>query len=100
LITPGLIAVFADKTRGGKPYQEQAFAGKLLYELRPETNISLKNIPEKTLDNYNLSVEELPLYIRDKFGIQEMKNMLEIIEKENSNAQVRESIRAFRHWLK
>jgi hypothetical protein len=72
LVTEGLIEVFADKTRGERTYREQEFAGKLLYELKPETESLLTDILERTLENYNLSVKELPLYLVDKFGLTHM----------------------------
>jgi hypothetical protein len=51
------------------------------------------------LHTYNLSIEELPFYLADEFGLEQMINILKVIEKENSSEQVRESIHVFRYWL-
>jgi isocitrate dehydrogenase kinase/phosphatase len=100
LVTEGLIRVFADKTRGERTYQEQTFAGKLLYELKPDTDLSLTDILERVLDNYNLSIEELPFYLADKFGLTYVNDKLEQIDGKSSNPQIRESIRVFKYRLK
>jgi hypothetical protein len=46
-----------------------------------------------------LSVEELPFYLSDKFGIAAVENELQSLTKETADSNIEESIRVFRYWL-
>jgi hypothetical protein len=63
-----LLAVFADQTRTETAYLDQETAGKLLLSLVPEPRQSLEEILRSAAGNWNLSVEQLPFYLRDVFG--------------------------------
>ena len=63
-----LLGVFADQSRIETAYQDQETAGNLLLSLLPETLQSLEDILKSAAGNWNLSVEQLPFYLRTVFG--------------------------------
>jgi hypothetical protein len=100
IILEGILQVFEDTSRGERNFVEQEFAGKLLYELKPDTKLTLLEILYRTLPNYNLSVAELPFYLVEKYGLSAIKDQLHLQEqKQEGNISVSRSIRTFKFWL-
>jgi hypothetical protein len=60
-----LLGVFSDPSRG---YGEQNVAGNLLLDLLPQPRQSLDVILTATATSWNVSVEQLPFFLRDVFG--------------------------------
>jgi hypothetical protein len=63
-----LLAVFADQARVETAYRDQQTAGTLLLSLVPEPHQSLEEILRSAAAYWNLSVEQLPFYLREVFG--------------------------------
>jgi hypothetical protein len=63
-----LLDVFADRTRPETAYADQELAGQLLVALVPECRRSLDEILLATAPCWNVSVEQLPFYLREVFG--------------------------------
>lgn len=100
ILLEGILQVFEDTSRGERNFVEQEFAGKLLYELKPDTKVTLQEILFRTLPNYNLSVAELPLYLAEKYGLSAIKDQLHLQEQEQEgNIPVSRSIQTFKFWL-
>ncbi|QHT65933.1 hypothetical protein GXP67_04235 [Rhodocytophaga rosea] len=100
IIVEGILQVFEDTSRGERNFVEQEFAGKLLYELKPDTRLTLMEVLYRTLPNYNLSVVELPMYLAEKYGLRAVAECLELLEnQQNQLAAVLKSIKTFKFWL-
>lgn len=63
-----LLAVFADPARPESAYRDQAAAGDLLVALKPEPQRPLIEILRVAAPVWNVSVEQLPFYLREVFG--------------------------------
>src|SRR5262245_43533029 len=62
-----LLSVITDPTRP-EAYRDQEVAGNLLVALTPEPRQPLEEILAAVAPTWNLSVEQLPFYLRDVFG--------------------------------
>lgn len=67
-----LLGVFADESRSETAFGDQEVAGQLLVAVRPECARSLDEVLRSTASTWNVSVEELPFYLRDVFGRDEV----------------------------
>jgi hypothetical protein len=63
-----LLAFFVDQGSVEADYRDQNRAGDLLLELVPEPRQSLDQILTLAAPRWNLSVRQLPLYLREVFG--------------------------------
>jgi hypothetical protein len=63
-----LLGVFSDLGRAPDSYGPQNVAGDLLVSLQPRPRQSLDEILNATAAVWNVSVEQLPFYLRDVFG--------------------------------
>lgn len=78
----------------------QEVAGRLLIGIKPRPRQSLETIVRDLLPTWDLSVEELPWYLAEKFGANELRATLDALEVEDSRTeQELVAIRTFRFWL-
>ena len=78
----------------------QEVAGRLLMGIKPRPRQSLEAIVRDLLPTWDLSVEELPWYLAEKFGASELRSTLDALEVEGTRTdQELVAIRAFRFWL-
>jgi hypothetical protein len=67
-----LLGVFTDQSRAETAFGDQEIAGQLLVAVRPECSRPLDDILRSTVSTWNVSVEQLPFYLRDTFGRDEV----------------------------
>lgn len=95
-IIEGVIKVFETQNRPDKLYQDQEFAGQILQAISPKSGRDLKEILQRTLPTWDKSVEQLPFWFRDNYGIESVKEIfdnIELTEKE------KEKLGAMKYWL-
>ena len=63
-----LYGVFLDTSRPKDAFYNQQIAGQLLLELLPDPHAPLVDLVADSLDNWNISVEELPWYFEREHG--------------------------------
>ena len=98
-VAEGLLQVF---THGAKPPEgtaAQELAGKLLVELHPEAEVSLRPVLRSSLARYELSVEQFPQFLRSVFGVEQVLLALQEIELEPLSEEERRAVRTMRFWL-
>ena len=101
IIFDALYGVFLDKSRGERHFTDQEIVGKMLYELQPKTSKGLKSLVRDCLENWNLSVEELPFYFRDVFGKEKLEFVVNQIESNEAlNEYESKAIKTIRWWCK
>ncbi len=83
-----------------RAYEEQLFVARLLFALNPSTSRSLDEILV-TLGNWDLSVEEFPWYLANKFGEGALLRKLRALEEGGSeDEKLIRAIATARCWLK
>ncbi len=63
-----LLEVFTAAAPTADPYGNQQTAGRLLIAVRPQCSQPLEHLLRSVAATWNVSVEELPFYLRDVFG--------------------------------
>ena len=83
------------------PYAEQVAPGDYLLELKPRGEHDLQSLIRASLLGWNLSIEQLPFYFRDTYGIEAVQLALERLDSNPSlAAEEREALRTYRFWLR
>ena len=81
-------------------FNDQQIAGTLLLELQPECKMETRDVIERSLHQWNRSVEELPLYLARCFGRQAVLAAISDIEQKTElDHQATEELKTYRYWL-
>ena len=81
IIVEGVIRVFEIQDRPEKLNLDQEFAGKVLARLNPKSQMDLIELIQRTLGNWNKSVEQLPFWVVDNYGTEEVKRIFDKIQR-------------------
>ena len=100
VIVAGIIKIFKNQERPKSKYTDQKYAGKILTELNPKTDIDLNSILKSTLENWNKSVEEFPFWLKENYGIDLLKSKLTEFETQNLTQIQFEKLKTMKWWLK
>jgi len=99
IIIDGIIEVFENEDRSKKLYADQKNAGIILKKLNPKTKVSIESILGRTLKNWNKSVEELPFWLKDNYGIEALKKAFSEMENSTLTELEADKINTMRWWL-
>lgn len=72
LIIEGIIRVFENPTRQDNAFKYQEVAGQILTELKPKTQKDIVVVLQRTLKNWDKSVEQFPFWLRDNYGLDKL----------------------------
>jgi hypothetical protein len=99
-VADGLLRVFSEGSAppAGSPAQE--LAGALLAKLTPRGAVNLESFLRAALPRYELSVEQLPVYLAQSSVQGELESVLGKLEREEFGVQHRRAIETFRFWLR
>ena len=100
IIVDGIVKVFENKKRPKTEYIDQKYAGKILDNLKPKSDIDLSLILKSTIGNWNKSVEEFPFWLEGNYGIESVKNKLTEFETQNLTEVESDKLKTIKWWLK
>ncbi|WP_163409728.1 hypothetical protein [Flavobacterium ajazii] len=72
----GFFRFFENEERVDSIYIDQKYAGLILQKINPKTEQSVDLILDRTLKNWNKSLEELPFWLKNNYGIENIKKHL------------------------
>lgn len=78
-------------------YQE--IAGGLLWKLKPKYNRNIREDIRRSLQNWNVSVEELPWYFAEVKGIETVRDEVKSLLKESLDGVEIRKANTFLYWL-
>lgn len=99
IIVEGVIQIFENEERPNSVYTDQKYAGMILKKLSPKTKESIEQIIIRVLKNWNKSVEELPFWLRDNYGIDHLKKAFSDIEKKNLSGLESDNLKTMKWFL-
>jgi hypothetical protein len=99
-VASGLLRVFTHGSAPPAGTAAQELAGQLLAELCPRAEVNLSEVLRASLDRYELSVEQLPLYLGSLFGTEVVLGALLQIELEALSPPELRALRTMRFWLR
>ena len=83
------------------PYVDQQAPGDYLLELKPRGAQDLQSLIRASLAGWNLSIEQLPFYFRDSYGIQAVRLAVERLDLDaRLDAVERKALDTYRYWLR
>lgn len=100
IIIEGVILVFESENRINSVYTDQKYAGMILKRLNPKTQLSATSILKRTLKNWNKSVKELPQWLKDNYGIENLKHIFSEIEKSSLTPLESEKLKTMKWFLR
>lgn len=100
IIIEGVIEVVENEKRTEKIYLDQKNAGRILKELNPKTDSNAELILKRILKNWNKSVEEIPFWLRDNYGIETLKNVFSILSDKNLTELELDKLKTMKWWLR
>ena len=89
-----LLGVFVNPPPDAYPSQE--YAGQLLMQLKPQCPHPVDATLRQVLPRWNRSVEQLPLYLREVFGLDAVLGSLDRLADEGVDPHRLDTLR---HWL-
>lgn len=95
IIVEGVIRVFENSSTRLK-YRDLECAGKILATIKPTTDKDLMEILQRTLTMWDKSIEELPFWLRDTYGLPKVQEVLNEIEQQGVET---DKIRTMKWWL-
>lgn len=95
IIVEGVIKVF-ETARPDSLYRDHEFAGRVLMTINPKSQRDLKEILKRTLTTWNKSVEQLPLWLRDNYGLEKVSDTFDDIELTDKE---KEKMETMKFWL-
>ena len=99
IIIEGIIQVFENENRIDSIYTDQKYAGMILKKLNPKTEESISSLLSRTLKNWNKSVEELPFWLKDNYGIETVKQVFSELEKTSLTTLESEKLKTMKWFL-
>lgn len=82
-------------------YSDQVAPGDFLLEFKPRSEKTLSELIRASLRGWNLSIEQLPFYFREVFGIDEVRSALDRIEADPTlTVEERKPVETYRYWLR
>ncbi|WP_433765479.1 hypothetical protein [Flavobacterium ginsenosidimutans] len=100
IIVSTIIKIFENVNRPNTQYIDQKYAGIILNKLKPKTEIDLNIVLKSTIENWNKSVEEFPLWLKENYGFESLKNTLSEFDSQKLNDIQTEKIKTMKWWLK
>lgn len=95
-----LVGVFCNTNRPDSRYLDQEYAGRLLLSLNPPSPPDAQAVIKRTLQTWDLSVEQLPLYFEAAIGREAVLQTLDMLGSQGSSEQEQRAIETFRFWLR
>ena len=96
IIVEGVIMVFENNSRPDTKFRDQEFAGKILEGINPKSEKDLEILLRRALKNWDKSVEQLPFWFRDNYGIEKTKACFNRIDLPSSEI---DKLETMKWWL-
>ncbi len=97
LIIEGIIRVFENLTRQDHAFKYPEVAGQILNELKLKTQRDIVVVLQRTLKNWDKSVEQFPFWLRDNYGLDKLIGAFGQI---NPSDIQKDKIETIKWWLK
>ncbi|MCR5889848.1 hypothetical protein LRS06_19145 [Hymenobacter sp. J193] len=99
IVVEGIIQVFELGSDTEVSFIQQEIAGNILSARKPATIQSVSSVVKRCLNNWNKSIEQLPLWLVSAFGSSEIKAAFGALEKSNLTQVERENLVTMKWWL-
>jgi hypothetical protein len=96
-----LLGIFADSSNPEWAFTNQEIAGRLLRDICPPCVRPLNDVLQSIASTWNVSVEQLPFYLRDVFGSEAVVEAADKLAGEYpKNSRESRALETVKWWLK
>jgi hypothetical protein len=96
----GLFSFFYDPELQDNQYERQQLAGTFLFSIKPDCPLNLDGAIYAIPAYWDLSVEELPWYLCEKFGQTEVQAFIEDLLPDVEEGDIKNSFKTMLFWTK
>jgi len=101
IILESVIKVFNNKDRNETLYVDQLYAGKILTNVNPKSDIDLKSILNEILENWNKSIRDMPFWLFNNYKKEDLNNeLLSIVDDSFESNERRDKAETMMWWIK
>ena len=100
IILEGIISVFESERREKIYYCDQEFAGQVLKRIKPKSKLEPINLLKRVLKNWDVSVEELPIWFKENYGIDLLIEALDRLNNSSISDFEKDKIKTMKFWIK
>lgn len=101
IVLESVIKVFNNEDRNETLYLDQLYAGKILVNINPKSELDLKSILNMVLKNWNKSIRDMPLWLFNTYKKEDLNNMLLSIENDPFESNERkDKAETMMWWIK
>jgi len=94
-----LYSILTDQSRPNTRFADQEFAGRLLLSLNPNCTMDPLEAIRELVKWYDLSVEEIPWYFAQRYGVKAVREILAKLRSETQDDEERRNIDTWDWWL-
>lgn len=101
IVLESVIKVFNNKDRNETLYLDQLYAGKILTNVNPKSELDLKSILNEILENWNKSISNMPLWLFNTYKKENLNNMLlSIVNDSFESIERKDKAETMMWWIK
>jgi hypothetical protein len=100
IILEGIISVFESEQREKIWYYDQEFSGQVLKDIKPKSKVEPIDLLKRVLKNWDVSVEELPIWFKENYGIDLIIEALDRLNNSSISDFEKDKIKTMKFWIK
>ena len=101
IVLESVIKVFNNEDRNETLYLDQLYAGKILVNVNPKSELDLKSILNMVLKNWNKSIRDMPLWLFNTYKKEDLNNMLlSIVNDPFESNERKDKAETMMWWIK
>jgi hypothetical protein len=100
IILEGIISVFESEQREKIWYYDQEFSGQVLKNIKPKSKVEPIDILKRVLKNWDVCVEELPIWFKENYGIDLIIEALDRLNNFSISDFEKDKIKTMKFWIK
>lgn len=101
IVLESVIKVFNNKERNETLYLDQLYAGKILVNVNPKSELDLKAILNEILENWNKSIRDMPLWLFNTYKKENLNKMLlSIVNDPFESSERKDKAETMMRWVK
>jgi len=100
IILEGIISVFESEQREKIWYYDQEFSGQVLKNIKPKSKVEPIDLLKRVLKNWDVSVEELPIWFKENYGIDLIIEALDRLNNSSISDFEKDKIKTMKFWIK
>jgi hypothetical protein len=101
IVLESVIKIFSNKDRNETLYLDQLYAGKILANVNPKSELDLKSILNEILENWNKSIRDMSFWLFNNYKKEDLNNeLLSIVNDPFESNEKKDKAETMIWWIK